>query len=283
MRNLKKFTKVFALALALTMTVPVGMPAANAVVAEAAAVKLSAAKKTLTVGKTYTLKMQGTKKKVTWKTSKKTVATVNSKGKVTAKKAGTATITAKVGSKSYKCKITVKNPVNKYVAKAPFTAKEAKAGKYTMAVPKDWTLEKKEMNGINGYILYPTKEDMGSSNIAITTMQNDLSVQSNFPTFSEYVKSTVTEDYIKNALGGLAEIKDFKFEEADIKLGKATKVSYTVEMTVGEETMVLKQVIYDIFADGYTTEVTVTDNGTKVSPDVYKVADYLVNSLIYVK
>jgi len=33
---------------------------------------------------------------------------VNSKGKVTAKKKGTAKISAKVGGKTYKCKITVK-------------------------------------------------------------------------------------------------------------------------------------------------------------------------------
>lgn len=45
-------------------------------------------------------------KKVTWKTSNKKVATVK-KGKVTARKAGTATITAKKGKKKYTCKVTV--------------------------------------------------------------------------------------------------------------------------------------------------------------------------------
>ena len=39
------------------------------------------------------------------------VATVTSKGLVTAKKAGTATITAKVGNKKYTCKVTVKENV----------------------------------------------------------------------------------------------------------------------------------------------------------------------------
>ena len=75
---------------------------------EAATVKLNYSKKTLYVGNKLTLKVKNTKKKVTWTSSNKSVATVNSKGKVTAKKKDSATITAKVGNKKYKCKITVK-------------------------------------------------------------------------------------------------------------------------------------------------------------------------------
>ncbi|MGN1131541.1 MAG: Ig-like domain-containing protein [Ruminococcus sp.] len=67
-------------------------------------------------GKTYNLKATCTpttanSRAVKWKTSKKTVATVNSKGKVTAKKKGTCyiTATAKDGSKvAAKCKVKVK-------------------------------------------------------------------------------------------------------------------------------------------------------------------------------
>ena len=44
---------------------------------------------------------------VTWSTSKKAVATVTTKGKITAKAAGTATITAKLGSSSVKIKVKV--------------------------------------------------------------------------------------------------------------------------------------------------------------------------------
>lgn len=73
-----------------------------------AKIKLSKTSATLVVGKTLQLKLKGTSKKAVWTSSKKSVASVNSKGKITAKKAGTATITAKVGSKKYKCKITVK-------------------------------------------------------------------------------------------------------------------------------------------------------------------------------
>lgn len=61
----------------------------------------------LTVGESITLKMLGTKQKVTWKTSNSKVATVKN-GKVTGKGAGTATITATVEKKKYTCKVTVK-------------------------------------------------------------------------------------------------------------------------------------------------------------------------------
>lgn len=56
----------------------------------------------------YTLKMLGTRQKVSWKSSNKSVASVDSKGKITAKKAGTAVVTAVVSNKKYTCKVVVK-------------------------------------------------------------------------------------------------------------------------------------------------------------------------------
>ena len=69
--------------------------------------KISTLEKTLKVGKSTTLKVTGTKKKVTWSSSNKKIVTVNSKGKITAKKAGTAKIYCKVGGKKYVVKVTV--------------------------------------------------------------------------------------------------------------------------------------------------------------------------------
>ena len=66
--------------------------------------------KTIYVGKSYTLKLYGTEIKSA-KSSNTEVATVNKKGKVTAKNLGTATITLKgKNGKSYKCTITTKRP-----------------------------------------------------------------------------------------------------------------------------------------------------------------------------
>ena len=74
----------------------------------AAKVKLNKKSISLQVGKTYKLKVKGTKKKAKWSSNKKKVATVSKKGVVKGKKAGKAKITAKVGKKKYVCKVTVK-------------------------------------------------------------------------------------------------------------------------------------------------------------------------------
>ena len=80
-----------------------------------AAVKLNKKSLTLKIGSSYTLKLlNNNKKKIKWKTSDKKIAAVTSKGKVTAKKAGKATVSATVGKKIYKCSVKVKKqPVTK--------------------------------------------------------------------------------------------------------------------------------------------------------------------------
>ena len=69
--------------------------------------KVTLAKK----GRTYQLKVTvlpvTSQQKVTYTSSRPTVATVNSKGKITAKKKGTTTITATSGTKKITCKVTV--------------------------------------------------------------------------------------------------------------------------------------------------------------------------------
>ncbi len=108
MKLLKKFLLSTLLVVTTLVITGTAIPQVQEIyTVQAATVKLNTSKKTLKVGKKYTLKVKGTKKKVKWTSSNKKVATVNSKGKVTAKKKGTATITAKVGNKKYKCKITV--------------------------------------------------------------------------------------------------------------------------------------------------------------------------------
>ena len=65
-------------------------------------------KVTLKKGKTLKLKVKTNKKKVTFKSSNKKVATVSKAGKIKAKKKGKATITVKAGKKKVKIKVTVK-------------------------------------------------------------------------------------------------------------------------------------------------------------------------------
>ena len=54
------------------------------------------------------LKPVTSKEKITYKSSSSKVVKVDSKGRITAKKKGTAVITVKAGKKTVKCKVTVK-------------------------------------------------------------------------------------------------------------------------------------------------------------------------------
>lgn len=78
----------------------------------ASAIKLSASKVTLKVGKTSKIRVRNYKKKVIWSSAKKSVATVTSVGKyvgkIKAKKAGNTKIYAKCGNRKLVCKVTVK-------------------------------------------------------------------------------------------------------------------------------------------------------------------------------
>lgn len=112
-----KKTCALVLTLALSISALSVAPDADAAAKKPKKITLNASKKTLTAGQKFTLKVKKVKpakanKKVTWKSSKKSVATVSSKGVVKAKKAGKATITA-TSKKNKKvkatCKITVKN------------------------------------------------------------------------------------------------------------------------------------------------------------------------------
>lgn len=126
-------------------------------------IKLSGSKKTLGVKETYTVKTtvypkNATNKKVTYVSSNKKVATVNDKGKITAKKKGTAYITAKTANgKTAKIKITVK--------KAP-TKIRLNAKTKTLRKNKTYQLKAKLSVGSAGKITYT------SSNKKIATVSS---------------------------------------------------------------------------------------------------------------
>lgn len=77
-----------------------------------AGVNLNRTKVTLAVKQKTTLTVKGTSRKPTWTSSNTRVATV-SNGVVTAKREGTAVITAKIGSKKYNAAVTVKGDYKK--------------------------------------------------------------------------------------------------------------------------------------------------------------------------
>ena len=105
-RKMKRYSAFF-MAFVMIMSVLVVPQSASA----AGKPKLNKAKLNMTVGSKYKLKVKNAPKGKTikWSTSKKKVAAVSKKGIVTAKKAGSAKITAKVAGKKLICNVTVRD------------------------------------------------------------------------------------------------------------------------------------------------------------------------------
>lgn len=76
-----------------------------------AAPRISSSKLTMIKGQSRTLKITGLKKgqKITWKSSNSKIVTVNKAGKLFAKSAGNATITAQVNGIRFVCKVKIQN------------------------------------------------------------------------------------------------------------------------------------------------------------------------------
>lgn len=119
--------------------------------------KLNKTSLTLKKGKTYQLKFSGTKQKVSWTTSNKSVATVSQTGKVTAKKAGSVNITGTINKKKYTCKVKVTSG--------------------TVSVTKVELSEKSlELNVGDSKRLYATVYPYNATNQSITWTSNNPSV-----------------------------------------------------------------------------------------------------------
>ena len=109
---MKNLRRIMSLLLVAVMVVGLlAVPGGNVQAAMKKKVQLNKKTVTLEVGKKVTLNLKNApkKKKITWSSNNKKIATVSKKGVVTAKKAGKANITAKVNGKKYVCKVTVKN------------------------------------------------------------------------------------------------------------------------------------------------------------------------------
>lgn len=163
MKKLKKLTVLLSLTLAFTLLIPKIPNIPNDIVeVNAATVKLNKTKATLVKGKTLTLRVTGTKNKVTWKSSNKKVASVSTKGKVTAKLKGTVTITAKIGNRNLKCKVTVKEKENKTIQGISYELQDT--GKGIVAILKNTNKYHVSLNAkiayySNGKMIGTVKED----------------------------------------------------------------------------------------------------------------------------
>ena len=126
-----------------------------------AKVKLNKTSLVLPEGGSYQLKISGTSKRVSWKSSDKKVATVSSKGKVQAKKEGTAKITAKVDGKKYTCKVTVytKKAYQAYLLREYILKKGKKSGDERYIRFSDTDEEESDLK----YEIAATKDKYGKS------------------------------------------------------------------------------------------------------------------------
>ncbi|MEG1958212.1 MAG: hypothetical protein RR071_10845, partial [Lachnospiraceae bacterium] len=108
-----------------------------------------------------------------------------------------------------------------------------------------------------------------------TGVQNE-----NFDLYKEAVSQQITAEYLENQLvaSGMkdATITEFAITSEKRTIGEVLVISYNIEI---DGKKVMSQKIYDIFAGNYTTEVTITDNLSATTPDVYEVGNYIVESL----
>lgn len=131
---------------------------------------LSKTSLTMINGKTYTLKLNNTKQKVTWTTSDKSIATVSSSGKITAKKEGTVKIIAKILNKSYTCKVSVKNETygtitgNITYYYNQYRGHVADTGAYVVLVPKDGSAKNANLTSV----LYTSAEKLEKYHIYVS-------------------------------------------------------------------------------------------------------------------
>lgn len=211
---------------------------------DAESVKLDVTAKTVYTGSKFTLKATVTPElaaatnDVEWSTSNATIATVDN-GVVTAKKAGSAVITAKVGAVSATCKVTVKQHVTSVKLNA--TSKTLYNGKSTT---------------LKAYV-YPTDASLKTvtwktSNSKVATVNSKGYVVAKKPGYA-YITVT-TKDSNKTARCKIT-----------VKAQKATKVTVNVKKSVSLQkkgkSVNIKATVYP--SNTYNKTITVSNSNKK--------------------
>lgn len=174
----KKYRKLVSSSLILGLS----LSFVSGITTDAACPKLNKSKVTLEKGGCCTLKVKSKKGNVTWCSSKKKVATVNNKGKITAKNSGTTTITAKTGGKKLSCKVTVckKDGTKQSCA-------QSDCGKTTACAPSVTCITPSTCN---------TSAACDSADTCSNTAYNNIA---NIKSLQGYDITNVLKSYIKNA------------------------------------------------------------------------------------
>lgn len=224
-------------------------------------VKLNKTNFSVTAGKSTTLKAtvsppDSTTKTVSWKSSNAKVATVNSRGKVTGKSKGTATITASVkGARAVKAKVTVK---------APVTAKSIILNRKSATLSKGKTLTLKATispkNATNKTIKWKSSNTKvatvnskgkvtakGSGTAKITAKTNN----------GKAATATITVPYLKNLSAGTWKAGK------DIPAGR-----YQITTTSGSGNLIITMNSYDRFINEILSSKDDGFGVTRVTTDI---------------
>ena len=269
MRRRKQIITVLALLMA--MLSPYVLPViSNRVIAQAATTVTGEREFKLKVGESKTLSITGTSKKISWKSSDKSVASVSSKGKVLAVKTGIAIITANINGKKYNYTVTVYD-TNAYLDKAEFEAIEVFIGEISFVIPKDMEFSEETMKDEygGGYVCLDTGVD--GRNITISTSINNWGV-ADYDTIKERIGSETLDMIYQDqyAITGNEDIElsDYKLSDHKSPNGLVCKREYMLNHS---------QKIVDYYQefDHFTISVSVLDaNNTGLD----SIAEFMIDS-----
>lgn len=151
---------LFCLVIPFTPSIPVD-----------AAVRLNEITLNMKVNDQFQLKVLGKHSRPSWSSTNSNIAMVNSKGKVVARKKGTATIKCKIKNKTYKCKVIVKKiPIVDYSKKISYESYETDDSfvfivhnSHTAAVLLTANLRMVDKDGNNSFQSYKQEIEIGKN------------------------------------------------------------------------------------------------------------------------
>lgn len=276
MKNLKR--KVVAVVLmAVMMMTSVNVPLiGNVATVQAATIKISKAKVSMKIAQKVTLKIIGTKSKVTWKTGDKQVATVSSKGVVTAQAEGTTKITATANKKKYTCNVTVKPAQNPYQVNAKF--QEVQTGGLSFVVPSIYKASsEKTTDGSYKMVMKLPDSKSTLTFIATYTGKPAESFDDTTATYDTLDEQELQKQYDSTYGKGVFEVSDYATDTYHSENGTD---SYVYGFLLTTKSLTAKTISYNLSIDGYTLEVIALD---VEGYDIYLDAEYLIDSLLYVE
>ena len=184
-------------------------------------VTLSVKNKTLTVGEKFKLKVKGARiKKVSWKSMKKSVATVSKKGVVKAKKEGRATIVASVKFKNKKAIKKLKTKITVVSKEKSTASKNQTAEVQTTKVTELQTTNQKENT---------TEKTTDSSETTTEPTTEPTTELTTEPTTELETPTAETETMENNALNRAVKLVD-SFEANNNILVSPTSLDYVLAM-----------------------------------------------------